>query len=119
MCTNAFAVDVELCSLQHAHFLYRANIDNRRFPSNRFDKATHVRTEQMRSVTGDQNTQKQRVASDALRFHISVLFWTHSLGAMNASLKLLSQEQATKDTRANFSGKIGKLLPREAFRRRS
>ena len=72
MCTNAFAVDVELCSLQHAHFLYRANIDNRRFPSNRFDKATHVRTEQMRSVNGDQNTQKQRVASDALRFHISV-----------------------------------------------
>ena len=104
--------DVELCSLKHAHFLYRANIDNRRFPSNRFDKATHVRTEQMRSVTEVQNTQKRRVASDTFRCHISVLFWTHLLGAMNASLKLLSQEQATRTCAQTFRQNRKIITPR-------
>ncbi len=59
--TNAFALDVELCSLKHAHFLYRANIDNRRFPFNRFDKATYIGAEQMRRITRDQDTHQNEV----------------------------------------------------------
>jgi len=53
--------DVELCSLKHAHFLYRANIDNRRFPFNRFDKATYIGAEQMRRITRDQDTHQNEV----------------------------------------------------------
>jgi len=40
-----------------------------------------------------------------------MFFWTHSLGAMNASLKLLSQEQASKETRANFPAKSENYYP--------
>src|SRR6476619_6154207 len=85
---NSLGLDIELGSLQQAHFFDRANIDNGCFPSNRFDKATHVRSEQIRSPTEDQNTrQKKRVSSDAFRFHITVLFSTHSPGAINTSLR--------------------------------
>src|SRR6266550_5192289 len=69
---NCLCLEVELCSLQHAHFLNRANIDDWCFPSNRFDKATHVRTEKMHSITRDQNTrQKECVSSETFRFHTS------------------------------------------------
>ena len=47
---NCLRFDIEFCSLHHAHFFHRANIDNGRLPSNEFDKATHVGGKQIRAA---------------------------------------------------------------------
>src|SRR5262245_36587230 len=62
---NSLRLDVELCSLQFAHFLDRANIDNRCFPSNRLDKTAHVSAQKIHSGAADQYTsQKQTISSE-------------------------------------------------------